>query len=75
MTAGDVVAIVIWCLPSAVAIWQSAREKRQALEWGPRPQPPPLSRRAKCPGCGAVFAHKPLMKRAPICRRCEEERA
>ena len=34
MTAGDVVAIVIWCLPSAIAIWHGARQKGHALEWG-----------------------------------------
>ena len=39
MTAGDVVAIVIWCLPSAIAIWHGARQKGHALEWGPRPNP------------------------------------
>lgn len=33
MTAGDVVAIVIWCLPSAIAIWHGERKKRQALNW------------------------------------------
>lgn len=74
MTAGDVVAIVIWCLPSAIAIWHGERKKRQALNWGPRPKPPGWSRWAKCPGCGAVFAHKPVIGFAPICRRCEEER-
>lgn len=75
MTTGDVVAIIIWCLPSAVAIWQSAREKRQAMEWGPRPKPPAFTRWMRCSECWATYAHEVLLsvRESALCKRCKEQ--
>ena len=88
MTGGDIFGVILFgsvvgaafatgpYLPDlCMSAWRRLTKRRKVDDWGPRPKPPPSTSWEKCPGCGAVFAHEPLMKRAPICRRCEEERA
>lgn len=87
MTGGDIICVILFgsvvgaafatgpYLPDfCMSAWRRLTKRRKVDDWGPRPNPPLLSRWTKCPGCGAVFAYVPIIGGAPICRRCEEER-